>query len=115
MKATERKAKAARTLKMVTWSEEDNGFVGRCPGLFHGGCHGEDEADVYRQLCKIAEEWVEILEGEGKPLPAATAVKSYSGKFVVRVSPELHQRAALKAMSLGGSLNQFVIAAIASA
>jgi len=31
------------------------------------------------------------------------------------VSPELHQRAALKAMSRGESLNQFVIAAIASA
>ncbi len=89
--------------------------MGRCSGLFHGGCHGNDEAEVYQKLCKIAEEWVEILEGDGKPLPAATADKSSSGKFVVRVSPELHQRAALKAMSRGESLNQFVIAAIASA
>ncbi len=89
--------------------------MGRCPGLFHGGCHGNDEAEVYQKLCKIAEEWVEILEGDGKSLPAATAGKSYSGKFVVRVAPELHQRAALKAMSRGESLNQFVIAAIANA
>jgi len=115
MKVAERKAKAARYLKIVTWSDDDGYFVGRCPGLFHGGCHGVDEAEVYRQLCKIAEEWVEILEGDGKPLPPATAGKSYSGKFVVRVSPELHQRAALKAMSRGESLNQFVIAAIANA
>ncbi len=115
MKVAERKAKAARYLKIVTWSDDDGYFVGRCPGLFHGGCHGVDEAEVYRQLCKIAEEWVEILEGDGKPLPPATAGKSYSGKFVVRMSPELHQRAALKAMSRGESLNQCVIAAIANA
>ena len=115
MKAAERKAKAARYLKIVTWSEEDDCFVGRCPGLFHGGCHGDDEAEVYRQLCRIAEEWVEILEGDGKTLPPATAGRTYSGKFVVRASPELHQRAALKAMSRGESLNQFVISAIARA
>ena len=115
MKAADRKAKAARYLKIVEWSDEDNCFVGRCPGLFHGGCHGDDEAAVYRELCQIAEEWVEILEGDGKPLPPPTAGKSYSGKFVVRVSPDLHQRAALKALARGESLNQFVAAAIASA
>lgn len=115
MKAVDRKAKAARYLKVVAWSEEDKCFVGRCPGLFHGGCHGGDEAEVYRQLCQIAEEWVEMIDGDGKPLPPVTAGKSFSGKFVVRVSPDLHQRATLKAMSRGESLNQFVAAAIASA
>ena len=115
MKAIDRKAKAARYLKIVEWSDEDKCFVGRCPGLFHGGCHGDDEAEVYRQLCQIAEEWVGILDGDGKPLPSPTAGKSYSGKFVVRVSPELHQRAVLKAMSRGESLNQLVAEALSKA
>jgi len=115
MKAQERKTKAARYVKIVEWSNEDRCFVGRCPGLFHGGCHGDDEAEVYRQLCRIAEEWVEIIEGDGKPLPAATAGKAYSGKFVVRVTPDIHQRAALKAQARGASLNQFVAEAIARA
>lgn len=115
MKAIERKAKAAKYLKIVEWSDEDKCFVGRCPGLFHGGCHGKDEAEVYRELCEIAEEWVEIFETDGKPLPAPTAGKEYSGKFVVRITPELHQRAALKAMARGESLNQFVAEALAHA
>jgi predicted HicB family RNase H-like nuclease len=115
MKAAERKAKAARFLKVVEWSDEDQCFVGRCPALFFGGCHGPDEAEVYRQLCQIAEEWVEIIHDDGQSLPAPTAGKSYSGKFVVRVSPALHQRAALKAMSRGESLNQFVAEALAHA
>jgi predicted HicB family RNase H-like nuclease len=115
MKTTERKAKAARYLKVVEWSDADKCFVGRCPGLFAGGCHGPDEAEVYRQLCRAAEEWVAIIEGDGKPLPAPTAGKRYSGKFVVRVSPDLHQRATLKAMARGESLNQFVAGALAHA
>jgi len=115
MNATDRKAKAARYLKIVEWSDADECFVGRCPGLFHGGCHGSDEAEVYRQLCRIAEQWVKILEDERTPLPPATAGRSYSGKFVVRVSPDLHQRVALKAMSRGESLNQLVAGALAKA
>jgi predicted HicB family RNase H-like nuclease len=63
----------------------------------------------------IVEDWVEILLRDGKPLPAPSAGKSYSGKFLVRVPPELHQKAALKAMARGESLNQFVAAALANA
>jgi len=29
-----------RYLKIVEWSEEDQCYVGTCPGLFYGGCHG---------------------------------------------------------------------------
>ena len=115
MKKSELKAKAARYLKIVEWSDEDKCFVGRIPGLAAGGVHGDDEAKVYRELCLVAEEWVEILEGDGKPLPPPTAGKTYSGKFVVRVAPELHQKAALKAMARNESLNQFVAAALARA
>ena len=48
-------------------------------------------------------------------LPPATAGKRYSGKFVVRIGPELHQKAAIKASTRGKSLNQFVADAIAKA
>jgi predicted HicB family RNase H-like nuclease len=63
----------------------------------------------------IVDEWVEVFLREGKPLPTPSAGKSYSGKFLVRVSPEIHQKAALKAQARGESLNQFVAGAIASA
>lgn len=38
---------AAKYLKIVEWSDEDQCFVGSCPGLFHGGCHGTDEQAVF--------------------------------------------------------------------
>jgi len=69
MKKADLKAKAARYLKIVEWSEEDGTFVGTCPGLMFGGIHGDDEAKVYAELCQAVEEVIEILEADGHPLP----------------------------------------------
>ena len=106
---------AARYLKIVEWSAADKCFVGRCPGLFFGGCHGADETDVYREVCQLVEEHVAQLLASKETLPPTTAGKSYSGKFVVRVGPDLHKKAAIKASTRGESLNQFVAEAIANA
>jgi predicted HicB family RNase H-like nuclease len=95
-------------LKMVEWSEEDGCYIGSAPPIVGHCCHGTNEAQVLAQLQLIVEEWVEILLVDGKPLPAPTARKEFSGKFVVRISRDLHKKAALKAMARGESLNQFV-------
>ena len=96
-------------LKIVEWSEEDQCYVGSCPGLFYGGCHGDDEAKVYRQLCKIVEEHIALYHEDGKALPPATAGKQYSGKFILRAGQDLHQILAIKALQAGESLNHFCV------
>jgi predicted HicB family RNase H-like nuclease len=101
------KQEAAQYPKFVEWSSEDECFVGRCPGLFDGGVHGNDEAKVYAELCRVAEEWVEILRKDGAPLPEPLGKKKFSGKFVVRVDPALHRRLAAKALAAGESLNAY--------
>ena len=62
-------AKRDRYVKVVEWSDEDNCFIGSCPELFYGGCHGDDATKVFIELCQIVEEWIETLEADGKPLP----------------------------------------------
>ncbi len=47
---------SARYVKIVEWSDEDGCFVGSCPGLYYGGCHGEDEQAVFVELCGLVEE-----------------------------------------------------------
>ena len=96
-----------RYLKLVEWSTKDRCYVGTCPGLMLGGVHGDDEAKVYAELCQTVEEWIAICEADGKPLPAPTAGKHYSGKFVVRVGKELHQDLAVHALREGVSLNSY--------
>ena len=94
-------------LKIVEWSEEDQCYVGTCPGLMLGGVHGDNEAKVYKELCQAVEEWIEIYQEDGEPLPAATAGKEYSGKFVVRVGKDLHKALAVEALRHGESLNSY--------
>jgi predicted HicB family RNase H-like nuclease len=109
MTAKEIKIEAARFPKFVEWSDEDQCFVGRCPTLFEGGVHGNDEAKVYAELCQVAEEWVEILHKDKLPLPQDLTGKKYSGKFVLRLEPALHRRLAVKAIAAGESLNSYCI------
>lgn len=47
---------AARYVKVVEWSVEDEVFVGQCPGVFGPCCHQSDEVEVYRELCAIVAE-----------------------------------------------------------
>lgn len=56
-------------IKIVEWSDEDNCFIGTCPELFYGGCHGDNPKAVFADLCEIIEEMVEIHEKDGTPLP----------------------------------------------
>ena len=101
-----------RYLKIVEWSEEDQCYVGTCPGLMEGGVHGDDEAEVYKELCQVVDEWVRIQEEDGEPLPAETASREYSGKFVLRLGKDLHKQVAIQALKSGKSLNAYCVEAI---
>lgn len=71
-----------RYVKIVEWSEEDQCFVGSCPGLFYGGCHGSDEKRVFAELCEIVEETIELYKQDGKSLPPATTGKDYANRML---------------------------------
>jgi predicted HicB family RNase H-like nuclease len=94
-------------IKLVEWSVEDNCYVGSCPGFIGPCCHGKDESKVYKELCTIVEEWIEIHQKENIPLPESVTNKSFSGKFVIRVGKELHKALAINAIRSGDSLNNF--------
>ena len=62
-------SKGDRYVKLVEWSDEDNCFIGSCPELFYGGCHGLDAKAVFSELCQIVDEMIDLYEKDGKPLP----------------------------------------------
>ena len=99
-------------LKIVEWSEEDQCYVGTCPGLFYGGCHGDNEAEVYKELCSIVDENIALYKKNGKPLPPETAGKEYSGKFLLRPGKELHKSLVIRALQADESLNNFCLNAL---
>jgi predicted RNase H-like HicB family nuclease len=66
-------SESIRYVKIVEWSEEDQCFIGSCPGLFYGGCHGDNEKQVFSKLCEIVEETIALYKQDGKLLPPTTA------------------------------------------
>ena len=72
---------AARYVKVVEWSEEDQCFVGSAPGLVFGGCHGDDEMAVFAELCLIVDEAILLYRREGNPLPPPTSGRDFVNKM----------------------------------
>jgi len=70
-------SKGDRYVKLIEWSEEDGRFVGSCPELFYGGCHGVDAKRVFAELCDIVDETIELYERDGRPLPAPMSGREF--------------------------------------
>jgi len=72
---------SARYVKIVEWSDEDHCYVGSSPGLWYGGCHGDDEKQVFDELCQIVEDTVELYRQDGRPLPPPTSGRDFANKM----------------------------------
>ncbi len=72
---------SARYAKIVEWSEEDQCYVGSAPGLLYGGCHGDNEREVFDQLCQIVEETVAVYHQTGREMPPPTSNRDYANKM----------------------------------
>lgn len=94
----------------ITWSEDDAEYVGLCaefPGL---SWLAQTPEAALKGIRKVVSDAVADLEKAREPVPKSIAGKHYSGKFVVRVPPEVHRDLALEAAEAGVSLNRLACA-----
>ena len=56
--------------------------MGSCPGLFYGGCHGEDEKAVFAEHCEIVEAMIQLCQAEGRALPPITSGHDWAHAIV---------------------------------
>jgi predicted HicB family RNase H-like nuclease len=92
----------------VTWSEEDHEYVGLCaefPGL---SWLEETPEEALLGARKLVRKVVADLKRNEEPVPEPLSTRSFSGKFLVRVPPEVHRSLAVQAAESGVSLNRLV-------
>jgi predicted HicB family RNase H-like nuclease len=94
----------------VTWSEEDNEYVGLCVEFPSLSWLASTPEAVLEGIRQVVADVVADLKANGEPVPEPIAIKQYSGKFTVRIPPELHRRLALEAAEAGVSLNRLASA-----
>jgi predicted HicB family RNase H-like nuclease len=94
----------------VVWSEEDKEYVGLCAEFPSLSWLAHSQENALKGIREVVAESVEDMKKNGEPLPEPLTSKHYSGKFIVRVPPEVHRRLALEAAESGVSLNRLASA-----
>jgi predicted HicB family RNase H-like nuclease len=90
----------------VTWSEEDGEYIGLCAEFPSLSWLASEPETALQGIRQVVAEVVADLQASGEDVPEPLALKKYSGRFMVRVPPELHRRLAMEAQESGVSLNR---------
>jgi predicted HicB family RNase H-like nuclease len=97
----------------VTWSEEDEEYVGVCAEFPSLSWLAAEPEEALRGIRQVIADVVADMKANSEPVPEPLAIKEYSGKFMVRVPPEVHRRLTIEAAEAGVSLNRLASAKLA--
>lgn len=98
----------------VMWSEDDQEYVGLVAEFPSLSWLSKSQEAAFNGIRKLAREVVADMKKQGEQIPEPLASKTFSGKFMVRVPPEVHRRLAIAAREAKVSLNRLVSARLAS-
>jgi predicted HicB family RNase H-like nuclease len=92
----------------VMWSEEDNEYVGLCAEYSSLSWLSGDQEAALNGIRQLVADVVADLKAHGEHVPEPLAAKKFSGKFMVRVPPDLHRQLVIEAAESDVSLNRLV-------
>ncbi len=92
----------------VTWSEEDNEHVGLCAEFPSLSWLAKTPESALKGIRNVVADVVKDMKENKEEIPQPIASKNYSGKFMVRVPPEVHRSLAIQAAESGVSINRLV-------
>ena len=98
----------------ITWSEEDEEYVGLCAEFPSLSWLAKTQEGAFRGIRKVVAEVVEDMQSQGEQIPEPLSQKHYSGKFMVRIPPEVHRKLDIAAHEAHVSLNRYVSAKLAA-
>lgn len=97
----------------VTWSDEDNEFVGLCAEFSMLSWLAASPEESLKGIRSVVNECVEDMIKNEEDVPRPIATRQYSGKFMVRIPPEVHRHLVTEAAESGVSLNRIASAKLA--
>ena len=94
----------------VTWSEDDAEYVGLCAEFSSLSWLAQTPEAALKGIRKLVGEVVADMQRNEESVPEPIAAKTFSGKFMVRVPPEVHRQLAMEAAEAHISLNRLASA-----
>ena len=102
-----------RYMYRVTWSEEDDEYVGLCAEFPSLSWLASSPEGALRGIRDVVGDAVKDMRRNGESVPEPYTSRRFSGKFMIRVPPEVHRRLAVEAAEEGVSLNRLASAKLA--
>ena len=98
--------KSDRYTYRVTWSEVDDEYVGLCAEFPSLSWLARTQDSALRGIRRVVSEVVAEMQKSREPVPKPLSIRRFSGRFVVRVPPDVHRRLTIEAAEAGVSLNR---------
>ena len=98
----------------VTWSAEDEEYVGLCAEFPLLSWLAPTQEEAFSGIRALVADCVVDMRANNETPPEPMADRTYSGKFMVRVPPKTHRALAIRAAEEGVSLNRLVSARLAN-
>ncbi|MCF7669116.1 MAG: type II toxin-antitoxin system HicB family antitoxin [Verrucomicrobia bacterium] len=92
----------------VTWSEDDQEYVGLCAEFPSLSWLSTSPEAALRGIRSVVADVVADMKKSRELAPDPLASRKFSGKFMVRVPPDLHRELTVEAAEEGVSLNRLV-------
>ena len=94
----------------VTWSDEDQEYVGLCAEFPSLSWLADNPEAALRGIRDVVAEAILDMRSNNESIPEPLALKRYSGIFTVRTLPDVHKRLAIQAAEAKVSINRLVCA-----
>jgi len=94
----------------ITWSEDDREYIGLCAEFPSLSWLADTPEATLKGILNVVSETIADMRANNEPIPQPLATKRYSGKFQVRVPPDIHRNLAIEAAEDNISINRLVSA-----
>ena len=98
----------------VTWSEEDDQYVGLCAEFPSLSWLADTQEAALNGIRDTVRQVIQDLQSSGEPIPQPLATKRYSGKFTVRIPPDVHRNLQIQAAESKISFNRLISSKLSS-
>ena len=94
----------------VTWSEEDGEYVGLCAEFPSLSWLADTPEATLAGIRDTVRQVIKDMQATGEVIPEPLATRKYSGKFIVRVPPDVHRKLKIQAAESKVSFNRLISA-----
>ncbi len=97
----------------ITWSDKDKEYVGLCAEFPSLSWLAKTQEEALRGISNLVTEVVSDMQSNNEIVPQPLAIRNYSGKFQVRIPPEVHRELTIQAAEDKISVNRLISSKLA--